>query len=140
MWTSNIAHALYTFFYKVLVIFLPLAPLSITQLRITSSRTLTSSNRTVQLNITWVPPSARNGSYSSVFILFGDQIPFYPPERRRSTPVLNMTLNESTNSFFEPSALPYAEYRVTVQPFNIKTGNKATAVNGTHQSIAIGKC
>ena len=99
----------------------------------------TSSNKSVQVNITWVPPSARNGPFSSLFILYGNQSPPYPPEKGRSTSVTNVTLLSDQTNFSVPNALAYAEYSATVQPFNIKTGNKAEALTEIQRSIAIGK-
>lgn len=109
----------------------------ITDLVIVSSR-VPGSNQTVRLDITWSPPSTRNGTFRTQITFDGSQTLPYPPERSLSRGPNTTTLEEDANSFTITSGLPYAEYSITVQPFNIKTNNTAMAVSSIRRTIAIG--
>lgn len=109
----------------------------ITDLVIESSR-VPGSNQTVRLDISWSPPSTRNGVFLTQITFDGSQTPPYPPERRQSVGPVTTTLSENADSYTIPRGLPYAEYNITVQPFNIKTNNMAMAVFSIRRTIAIG--
>lgn len=113
------------------------APMPITDLVIVSSR-VSGSDRDVRLDITWTPPSTRSGIFRTLFTFTGSQTPAYPPHRSNSTRPRTETLGEDAKSFTIMRGLPYAEYTINVQPFNVKTGNPATAVMKTQRTIAIG--
>lgn len=109
----------------------------ITDLVIVSSQ-VPGSNQTVRLDISWTPPSTRNGVFLTQITFDGSQTQPYPPERSRSHGPETTTLKEDANSFNITSGLPYAEYNITIQPFNIKTNNTAMAVSSISRTIAIG--
>lgn len=112
----------------------------ITDLVIESSR-VPGSNQTVKLDISWSPPSTRNGVFLTQITYDGSQTLPYPPERRQSVGPVTTTLSEKSenaNSYTITRGLPYAEYNITVQPFNIKTNNMAMAVFSINRTIAIG--
>ena len=74
-----------------------------------------------------------------MFTYFGTQTPDYPPQRSNSSSNQTLILLEDQRTFTIPDGLPYAEYTVTLQPFNVKTDNRAPPYSMTVRTIAIGK-
>ena len=114
------------------------APLGVTNTMINFDR-MPNSLTEVRLDISWTPPSNRNGPFETVFTYFGTQTPDYPPQRSNSSLNQTLILSEDQRTFAIPDGLPYAEYTVTLQPFNVKTGNRALPYSMTVRTIAIGK-
>jgi len=91
------------------------------------------------VRVTWTPPTTRNGTFLTAFTYSASQTLPYPAQRSNSTDLPEITLEGDNNSFTIARALPFAEYMITVQPFNVKTGNRAAPVTITERSIAIGE-
>ena len=105
---------------------------------ITSSRNDNNDN-TVTVEITWTPPSLRNGSFNYMLIYSADQTPHYPQARRQNTSSGPLRIDGSQQEYVIQSGLPYANNLVTVYAFNIKHNIQGPSQMTTHRSIAIGE-
>ena len=91
------------------------------------------------VQITWTPPSLRNGSFNYMLMYSADQTPPYPHQRRQSTSLGPVMVDGSQQEYVLPSGLPYANYTVTIHAFNIKLGVPGPSEMATHRSIPIGE-
>ena len=114
------------------------APQAVTNLTITSSRN-TYNNNTVTVQITWTPPSLRNGSFNYMLTYYANQTPPYPQQRRRSETPGPVMVDGNQQEYVVSSGLPYANYQVTIYAFNIKHDLPGPSEMTTHRSIAIGE-
>ena len=105
---------------------------------ITSSRN-DNNNNTVTVEITWTPPSLRNGSFNYILNYLADQTPPYPQARRQSTSPVPEIINGSQQEYVVQRGLPYADYQVTVYAFNLKLGVDGPSEMIRYRSTAIGE-
>ena len=114
------------------------APQAVTNLAITSSRN-TNNDNTVTVQITWTPPSLRNGSFNYILMYSADQTLPYPQQRRQSATLGPMMVDGSQQEYVVSSGLPYANYQVTIYAFNIKHDLPGPSEMTTQRSIPIGE-
>ena len=111
-------------------------PQAVTELSITSMRNPNLRNRVI-VEITWVPPSVRNGSFNYNLTYNADQALEYPQERKL-TAMDSVILGGEQEQFIIENALPYAIYDVRLFAFNIRRGLPGPDETGSHRSIPIG--
>ena len=111
-------------------------PQAVTELSITSMKNPNLQNRVI-VEITWVPPSVRNGSFNYNLTYNADQALDYPQERKL-TAMDSVILGGEQEQFIIENALPYAIYDVRLFAFNIRRGLPGLDETGSHRSIPIG--
>lgn len=97
------------------------------------------SDHEVRLVITWTPPPPRNGSFQTLFTFSGTQTPDYPPQRSNSTSPQTLILPQDQETYNIANGLPYAEYNITLQPFNVKTENRAPSSSTPLRTTPLGE-
>ena len=91
------------------------------------------------VQITWTPPSLRNGSFNYMLMYSADQTPPYPHQRRQNTSLDPLMVDGGQQEYVVSSGLPYANYQVTIYGFNIKRDLPGPSKTTTHRSLPIGE-
>ena len=114
------------------------APQMVAELTITSRENPSLLNA-VFIEITWVAPTLRNGSFDYNLTYTAEQRAPYP-ELRRNVSQGSVIVDGDLVKFVIENGLPFAEYTITIYGFNLKLGVPGPSETITERSAPLSKC
>lgn len=98
------------------------------------------STSSVRFDISWTQPHDRFGAFHYRLEFEAAHLDDYPMERMRTVDTTTMTLTDGNlKSFTFTGALPYANYSITLTPFNVKLNRDGPSRSISVITIPIGR-
>ena len=99
-----------------------------------------NNDSSVTFTVTWTKPSDRFGPFHYRLEFEAAHLDGYPPDRRRTVDKTTEILKDGNQqSFTFDGALPFANYSITLTPFNIKLIRDGPSSSLSMNTMAIGR-